>query len=121
MDRLRELNQIHNTWRWNRRRQEVAFGEWKWTVELVGMARMTADVRFDEFNLQLSEEAFEQWAAQVPTLDYSLPIVLSDLLRRKALVETTFEALSCLVWWHRLRNRRTIGRCLGYQIESVKL
>ena len=96
MDRLRELNQIHNTWRWNRRRQEVAFGEWKWTVELVGMARMTADVRFDEFNLQLSEEAFEQWAAQVPTLDYSLPIILSDLLRRKALVETTFEAWATL-------------------------
>jgi hypothetical protein len=35
MDRLRELNQIHNAWRWNRRRQEVAFGEWKWTVELM--------------------------------------------------------------------------------------
>ncbi len=96
LDRLRELNQMHNEWRWNRRRQEVAFGEWKWTVELVGMARMTADVRFDEFNLQLSEEAFERWSAQVPNLDYSLPIVLSDLLRRKARVETMFEAWATL-------------------------
>ena len=96
MDRLRKLNQMHNTWHWNRRRQELAFGEWKWTAELMGMARMTADVRFDEFNRQLSEAAFEQWAAQVPILDYSLPIVLSDLLRRKALVETTFEAWATL-------------------------
>jgi hypothetical protein len=75
MDRLRELNQMYNEWRWSRRRQEVAFGEWKWTVELMGMARMTADVRFDEFNLQLS---------------------VSDLLRRKARVETMFEAWATL-------------------------
>ena len=108
---------MHNEWRWSRRRQEVAFGDWKWTVELVGMARMTADVRFDEFNRQLSEAVFEQWAAQVPILDYSLPIVLSDLLRRKALVETTFEAWATLTHhkaltkaafraWSRENNRR---------------
>jgi hypothetical protein len=96
MDRLRELNQMHNEWRWSRRRQEMAFGEWKWTVELMGMARMTADVRFDEFNLHLSEEAFERWSSQVPNLDYSLPIVLSDLVLRKTRVETMFEALATL-------------------------
>jgi hypothetical protein len=67
MDRLRELNQMHNEWRWSRRRQEVAFGEWKWTVELMGMARMTADVRFDEFNLQLFEEAFERCGSELRT------------------------------------------------------
>jgi hypothetical protein len=53
-------------------------------------------VCFDEFNLQLSEEAFERWAAQVPNLDHSLPIVFSDLQRRKARVETTFEAWATL-------------------------
>ncbi len=61
MYRLRELNQMHNTWRWNHWRQEMSFGEWKWTAELMGMARMVADVRFEEVKLQLSEASFQQW------------------------------------------------------------
>jgi hypothetical protein len=104
MDRLRELNQMHNTFRWNRRRREMAFGEWKWTVELVGMSRMTTDVRFEEVNLQISEESFYQWTTQVQALDYWLPILLSDLLRRTALVESTFEA------WATLSYNKTITK-----------
>ena len=68
------------------------FEEWKWITELMWMARVTANVRFDEIQLQISEDSFQQWAAQVQTCDYSLPIFLSDLLRRNALVEATFEA-----------------------------
>ena len=62
------------------------------------MARVTVNVCFDEIQLQISEDSFQQWAAQVQTCDYSLPIFLSDLLRRNTLVETTFEAWATLAY-----------------------
>ncbi len=52
----------------------------------MGMERMTDDVCFEEVKLQVCEESFQQWVSQVQALDYSLPILLSDLLRRKASV-----------------------------------
>jgi hypothetical protein len=62
------------------------------------MARVTVNVCFDEIQLQISEDSFQQWATQVQTCDYSLPIFLSDLLRRNALVEVTFEGWTTLAY-----------------------